>query len=282
MMAAAMAGSAASLAALSSPALRRFVAAASRCIGRVAVWLRKVVGPRPALSSSGGGRWVRRHAPTAIAGTIVAVPIVGLVASPALGIALAVALALVRDRRAARASAARDRAARSLAQALAASLAAGNSVHGALIAAPTSVDTPLRPYLDRAARELALGFAVDRVLELLAERAAAPRVRVIVGALAMQRRAGGDLVRLLGELAESFRRDDQALDRARGATTQARLTAWIVIGAPFGVALVAELAWRGALTGVFAVPAALAVFAFALAAHALGAWLVVRLAGVRA
>jgi tight adherence protein B len=198
------------------------------------------------------------------------------------GAALAGAVELARRRRAARANAAIDRATRSLAQALAASLAAGNSVHGALAAAPASVDAPLRPHLERAARELALGYALDGVLERLTERAGAPRLRVIVGALIMQRRAGGDLVRLLGELAESFRRDDQALDQARSATTQARLTAWIVIGAPLGVALMAELVWPGALTGVLAAPAALMVFVLALAMHGVGAWLVVRLAGVRA
>ncbi len=255
--------------------------------GRAVDLLTAVVGRMPAALGGHAGEvgehtaarlW--RAALTALAGAMLAVPLLGLAPGVAVALALGPALSAVRRRRARRRALAVDRCARGLAQALASSLAAGNSVRGALAGAASSVDAPLDGYVGRAQRELALGYPVDDVLGRLAESTRSPRVEVLAGALLLQRRSGGDLVRLLGELAESFRRDDAAVADARGATTQARVTAWIVVAAPLVVAAGAELLHRGALTGVIAVPFALIVFALATALHVVGGWLVVRIARV--
>jgi tight adherence protein B len=285
-VAAAVAGAAAAVTLTALGRDRRVRKAAGllpRAAGRLAVAIRAALGVSEPESRGARGRGTARP-------SVVTAALVGLIALPLAGVPAAVAAGLVtlpltaaaRRRTAARRAAALDRGARSLAQALAAAMAAGNSVHGAIRTAAASVEEPLGAHVRHAANGLALGYSADEALVGLARRTRAPRIEVLVGALLLQRRSGGDLVRLLTELAESFRRDDAALAQARGATTQARITAWIVIAAPVGAAMLAELVHRGALTGVLEVPFALIVLLLAVCLHAAGGWLVARIARVRA
>lgn len=264
------------------PRVRGAVSLLSRAAGRLAGAIRTALGLAAPRSSAERGRGAARQslAAAAVVGVIV-LPLAGAPGAAVMGLATLPLAAAARRRMASRRTAALDRGARSLAQALAAAMAAGNSVHGALGTAVTSVEEPLRQHVRHAVNGLVLGYSADEVLAGLARRTGAPRVEVLVGALLLQRRSGGDLVRLLTELAESFRRDDAALAQARGATTQARITAWIVIAAPVGAALLAELVHRGALTGVLEVPFALIVLLMAVGLHAAGGWIVARIARVR-
>ena len=77
---------------------------------------------------------------------------------------------------------------------------------------------------------------------------------VLVAACLLQRRAGGDLARLLRDSARAL--EDQArLEReVRAATAQARFTALIVVLLPLGGALLAELASPGWFAGLWVVP----------------------------
>lgn len=275
---AALSGAAAGLVAMRTAAAHRAVNHGAPELA-VARWIAH------GLALAVGGSRETRRVPFAMLlpaafGALVTVPLLGVLPGLAVAGAMVPAAAAWRRRAVRRRATAVDRCARGLAQALSAALSAGNSVHGSLAVAAGGVDEPLRGYVERAARELALGYRIGDVLSRMADGTGSRRIEVLTGALLVQRRSGGDLVRLLGELAESFRRDDAVRAEAHGATAQARITAWIVIGAPAAVALIAELLHRGALTGVLAVPFALGVLALALAMHVAGGWLVLRIARV--
>lgn len=199
------------------------------------------------IDDSFGGR--RLLAATAAAGAVAgwsALGAVGIAAGAAIGpLALR---GLVRARR--RRHAARiDACSAELAQALASSLAAGRSVRGALLTAGAATPQPLAAELDRAAIDLTLGGSVTDALAALRSRTGSSRIESLAGAIELHRGSGGDLVRLMRELAEAFRARDRAIADAHAASAQARYTAYVVAAIPVGVAAMIELARPGAVTG---------------------------------
>jgi tight adherence protein B len=172
------------------------------------------------------------------------------------GVALAaggpwLALALVRARRA-RHRAALAGAAPVVARALADTLTGGHSVHGAVVEAARTGGVPgaAGGELARAAEALALGDPVDDALERLRLRAACDEYDTIVAAIALQRRAGGDLAGLLRQIAAGIEDASRLEADARAATAQARFTGLMVAGLPLGAAALAELASPGYLAGL--------------------------------
>jgi tight adherence protein B len=127
------------------------------------------------------------------------------------------------------------------ARALADALAGGHSVRGAIGEAgglPGAVGEQLR----EAARALALGERTEVVLEGLRARARDASWDAIVAAISLQRTSGGDLARLLRDLAGAIDERARSEADARAATAQARMTAWIVAALPAGAAALAQLA----------------------------------------
>lgn len=137
-------------------------------------------------------------------------------------------------------------------RALADALSGGHSTRGALVeaAARGGIDGAAGDELRAAAHRLALGERTDTALHLLRERANSPAYDAIVAAILLQREAGGDLARLLRELADSLEHAARAAADARAVTAQARFTGALVAGLPIGAALLAELAQPGFLGDV--------------------------------
>lgn len=140
------------------------------------------------------------------------------------------------------------RAAPGAARALADALAGGHAVRGAIAAAAHGrLGGACATELLEAERALALGERTDVVLERLRRRAADPRWDTIVAAVLLQREAGGDLARLLRTIAAAQEEAARVEADARGLTSQARFTAWLVALLPAGAAALAELAQPGYL-----------------------------------
>jgi tight adherence protein B len=168
--------------------------------------------------------------------------------------------------------------------ALANALAGGHSVRGAIGEAAAGIDGAAGEELREAARELALGERTEVVLERLRDRARSASWDAIAAAVALQRSSGGDLARLLRELAGAIDERVRCEADARAATAQARMTAWIVAGLPVGAALLAELADPGALGALTATAPSTALTVGALVCEVSGVLLVraiVRRAGRR-
>ena len=87
-----------------------------------------------------------------------------------------------------------------------------------------------------------------------AARARSQRLDTIVAACLLQRRAGGDLARLLRDCARAFEDQARLEDEVRAATAQARFTGLLVVLLPLGGALLAELASPGWIAGLLGAP----------------------------
>jgi tight adherence protein B len=180
------------------------------------------------------------------AGAFVAGPAAGLAAAAAAPLAMARALRARRERYRRAVS---DGGAQ-IAIALADALGGGHSVRGAIAEAAPALTGPPGRELQRAAAELALGARTEEVLEALRSRARSHEIDTIVAGVLLQRRAGGDLARLLRETARAFEDQTRLQGEVRAATAQARFTGLVVVLLPLGGALLAELASPGFIAGL--------------------------------
>ena len=138
-----------------------------------------------------------------------------------------------------------------LAVAIADAIGGGRSLRAALGEAAGGVGGAAGHELRRAAAELAAGAPTEDALEAMRARVRSPRMDVLVAACLLQRRAGGDLARLLRETAWGMEDQARLEDEVRAATAQARFTALIVVLLPVGGALFAELASPGWFAGLW-------------------------------
>lgn len=193
-------------------------------------------------------------------------------------LALAVALAgplfpagLLRLRRA-RWRSAMSRGAAAAARAVADASQAG--LPGVAALERASGDGGVSPAVALELRDLAtrcrLGLPLDQGLEDLRYRAGSPPWDALVAAVRVQRQVGGDLAAILNALAHGLEGSARARDEARSLSSQARLTARIVIAMPVGGLFLCEVASPGTVSGILASPLArlLAVVACALQAAA--------------
>jgi tight adherence protein B len=204
---------------------------------------------------------------------------------PLAGLALAATGPLVVSRilaaRRRRYRAAVDAGIPELAVAIADALSGGCSLRSALIEAATGTAGAAGHELRRTAAELAAGAATDDALEALRGRARSPGMDVLVVACLLQRRAGGDLARLLRESARALEDQARLEDEVRSATAQARFTALIVVLLPLGGALLAELASPGWFAGLWSSFLTAWLVGLALVLQALAAVLMQRLGRLR-
>ncbi len=185
-------------------------------------------------------------------GWILAGPIAGVLCA-ALGPAAAVAALALRRRRWRRALGA---GAPPAARALADALGTGRSLTAAiaLAAADRGLARPAARVLGEASDAIALGTPVGQALDALRLRTGPGPWEAIVAAVLLQRNAGGDLPRLLRELADGLDAAARVEAEARAASAQARLTARIVLALPALAALLAEASSPGALGAVLGAP----------------------------
>jgi tight adherence protein B len=203
-----------------------------------------------------------------------------LAAGPLAGAALATAgpwLAgrLLRARRD-RYRAAVDAGCPQLAVALADAVGGGHSLRSAIAEAAGGVAGAAGAELRRSAAELAAGARTDEALAGLRLRAGSERVDVLVAACVLQRRAGGDLARLLRESAAAMEEQGRLDGELRAATAQARFTGALVVMLPLGGALLAELASPGWLAGLLGSLLTAWLVGLALGLQALAAFLIHR------
>jgi tight adherence protein B len=143
-----------------------------------------------------------------------------------------------------------DRGAAGIALAVADALTGGHSLRGALGEAAAGLEGPPGRELRRVTRELELGARTEEALDAMRARVRSPALDVVVAAALVQRRAGGDLARLLREAARAFEDQLRLEGEARAATAQARFTGLVVVVMPVGAAALAELASPGYISNL--------------------------------
>jgi tight adherence protein B len=206
-----------------------------------------------------------------IAGAFVAFVGGAAISGPLPGIALAAAgpwtVSRILSARRRRYRRAVDGGVAAMALALADALGGGHSLRGALVEAAGGVDGAAGHELRRAAGELAAGATTEEALEAMRARVPSVRLDAVVAACLLQRRAGGDLARLLRESARSME--------------EARFTGLIVVLLPLGGGLLAELASPGWFAGLWSSFLTAWLVGIAVVLQAVAALLMRRLGRVR-
>jgi len=230
---------------------------------------------------SGRNQRLRAMVTLAVTGSVFGWLLSGVVLAAVCGIGTPFAVRIMARLHASRRRRLIDATAWDLATCLANAIRSGQSVQRALILSAERIDGPLCSELRTLALDLQMGVALTPALTGLRVRADSDRVGMIVAAIELQRRAGGDLADLLQRFADSFRARREAEQTARSATSQARFTGWIVIALPIGVILLVELARPGFLMAALSAPVALLLLAAGGLMHLIGSVAILRVARVR-
>ncbi len=152
---------------------------------------------------------------------------------------------------------------------------AGMSLRQALMRAREAAPEPLAAELAAVTADLEQGARAEDALDALAGRVPHDDVRIAVCAMTVTLRSGGDMPRILGDLAANVEDRGRLAAELRGATGQARMTAALVAVLPAVGGLSVEVAAPGTLArtlgeGIGRLAAAVAVLLMAIA------WLLVR------
>lgn len=168
-----------------------------------------------------------------------------------------------------------------VAQLMAGAVAAGLSLSQAIHRAARDTPEPLGPEIGRVSAELDMGTRADDALARLSQRLPDPDLAVLVTAILVQRRTGGDLARALRDMAMRLEERGRLAREIRGATAQARATAWMVAGLPLLGAALAESASPGMLARTLGQGPGLAILTASVALQVVGIMLIRRIAAVR-
>ena len=169
-----------------------------------------------------------------------------------------------------------------VAEHLASAVGAGLSLRQALARAAADAPEPAATELRRVADELALGARVEAALGGLAARVPSHDLQVMVTAILVQRRTGGNLARALATLAGRLHDRARLTRELRGATAQARMTAWLVAALPIAGGAAVEVAAPGTLARALGEGPGPALVAIASALYLAGALLIRRIGRVEA
>jgi tight adherence protein B len=118
--------------------------------------------------------------------------------------------------------------------ALAAAVRSGASLTQAIRYAASEAEPPVREELGQLVTGLDTGVALDQALRSWAARHPTAQVELVVGALELHRRSGGDLPVVLDQVAATIRDRVSIAREVRSLTAQARLSAWILGLLPVG------------------------------------------------
>ncbi len=160
------------------------------------------------------------------------------------------------------------------------SLASGHTTRAAIGAAATQLRGPIGRELCRVAADLELGETTNAALGNFRERAASRRVDLLVSAVLLQHRSGGNLAALLRDVAAALDDQERLEAEARAETAQARFTSTVVLVMPFCLLALYELLSPGTVGRVLGSGLGASLVGAAAVLQAAGALMVRRLARV--
>ncbi len=220
------------------------------------------------------GAWVGVAVLAAVVGSG-ASPVLGVLAGASVLVAGPVALATAR----ARARARRTAALPEVLERVASELRSGCTVAEALTSAARSPG-PLRRDLAVVGRAIAHGAGIAAALDGWARRSPLDGVREAAGGLVVASRLGGAAAPALDGLAGSLRDRLAAGAEARAQSSQARLSAWVVGGAPVGYLAFASVVDPGSVSPLMSTPAGRLCLVAGLVLEGLGALWIRRIVAV--
>jgi tight adherence protein B len=120
---------------------------------------------------------------------------------------------------------------------IAASLKAGHSFRHAIQAVVDEGAQPTAKEFARVLSETQLGRPMDQALADMADRVGSKNLTFVITAVTIQRQVGGSLAGLFDMIAETVRQRQQFARKVRGLTAMGRMSAYVLIGLPFFIAL---------------------------------------------
>jgi tight adherence protein B len=142
---------------------------------------------------------------------------------------------------------------------IAGSLRGGWGIQQAIGLAAQEAAAPAGPELKRVETETRLGMALERSLQLMADRMGSPDFHAAVGAIAVQREVGGNLAQVLDLVAKTVREREAMRRQIKALTSEGRLSAWILIALPFFVLAILLVTSPAYLVPLFMTPAGIAL-----------------------
>ncbi|MGH2966220.1 MAG: type II secretion system F family protein [Solirubrobacterales bacterium] len=169
-------------------------------------------------------------------------------------VAAMVAVSSIRRRRGVNRTAAIDEQLADAVRALSAGMRAGLSVPQAIGYAAGEGVPPLSEAFARISDTVALGGELDAALDGWANDVGSEDARLLVGVLGLHRRTGGDLPRVLDQVAATLRERTSAAREVRALTAQARLSGAILGLLPIGFFGFLWMTSRDQIDGAFRSP----------------------------
>lgn len=153
-------------------------------------------------------------------------------------------------------------------------LQAGHPVPVALDMVATEMPDPIGSEFGVAIDEINYGLDRDAAMRAIAQRFPNPDFRFFVAALEMQRETGGNLVEVLEKLSEVIRARANMRKKVEAISAEGRLTAFVVGGLPFAIALIINLINPGYYTDVYTHPLFLIQMGAAFSLWAIGIFMI--------
>jgi tight adherence protein B len=120
---------------------------------------------------------------------------------------------------------------------IAATLKAGHSFKQGMQAVVDEAHPPASDELHRVLTETGLGRPMDDALNEMAERTGSENFSFAITAVTIQRQVGGSLAGLFEMVADTVRQRQQFARKISGLTAMGRMSAYVLIGLPFFIAL---------------------------------------------
>ena len=148
--------------------------------------------------------------------------------------------------------------------AIAAAVRAGSSLPQAIGYAAHESALPVRDELERLVAELDIGVPLELAVDAWRERVDDADTDLVVGALELHRRSGGDLPAVLDQVSTTVRARVSVEREVRSLTAQARLSAWILGLLPVGFFAFLWLTARSDIEGAMSTPVGVACLGIGL------------------
>jgi len=142
--------------------------------------------------------------------------------------------------------------------ALAAAVRSGASLTQAIRYASTEAVSPVRDDLELVVEQVDTGIALDQALRSWSSARPGANVELVVGALELHRRSGGELPAVLDQVVATIRDRVSITREVRSLTAQARMSAWILGLLPVGFFGFLWLTSRKDIEGAMSTPVGIA------------------------
>lgn len=145
---------------------------------------------------------------------------------------------------------------------LANSTKAGMTINQGLEVVAAEMSSPAKEEFKELTQNLRLGVNFDRALNSLEKRIDTKEFRLFVSALLIQKRSGGNLTRVLEEMAKTLEERKILRQTIKTSTAEQRFVSYILPVMPIALILMLNTMMDGFLDPIFTLPGAILMFIF--------------------